>query len=117
MSAYVPTDDFLPERDGELRCPHCKSRGNRRTSREVDVTMREVYYQCSNLACGHTWKASLVYEHGLSPSAIPDPKVTLPMRPMDRQRVIEALGDAKAPPDPSQPRLFDWPAGTAPPAV
>lgn len=112
MSAFVPTDDFLPERDGELRCPHCKSRGTRRTSRRIALTLSEVYYQCSNLACGHTWKASLIYDHGLSPSAIPDPKVDLPMRPMARQTVIASLADRKA--DPGQPRLFDLLGGTDP---
>ena len=114
MTTYVPTDDHLPERDGELRCPHCKSRGSRRTSRRIALTLSEVYYQCSNLACGHTWKASLIYDYGLVPSAIPDPKVDLPVRPMARQSVMEAIGLTKAPPDPNQPRLFDWPGGASP---
>lgn len=114
MSAFVPTDDHLPERDGELHCPHCKSRGARRTSRRISLTLSEIYYQCSNLACSHTWKASLIYDHGLAPSAIPDPKVNLKMRPMDRQSVIAAIADAKTPPDPNQPRLFDWPGGARP---
>jgi hypothetical protein len=42
---------------------------------------REIYYQCTNVVCGHTWKASETYDYGLVPSATPDPRVTLPQRP------------------------------------
>ncbi|WP_218018874.1 ogr/Delta-like zinc finger family protein [Novosphingobium rosa] len=111
----MPTEENLPDRDGELCCPHCRWRATRRTSRPIVVTLREIYYQCSNLACGHTWKASLVYDYGLVPSAIPDPKVNLPLKPMDRQTVMTAKADAKA--DPNQPRLFDWPGGPSPAAA
>ncbi|NKJ43587.1 MULTISPECIES: ogr/Delta-like zinc finger family protein [unclassified Novosphingobium] len=68
-------------RTGRLRCPHCHTPGQRRSSRPVTDTHREIYYQCSNVACGHTWKASETYDYGLVPSATPDPRVTLPQRP------------------------------------
>lgn len=97
-----------PTRSGALRCPHCKFVGYRRSSRAITETHREIYYQCSNVACGHTWKATESYDFGIVPSAIPDPKVTLPLRPMTRQQVMEAL----APRDADQPGLFD---GSQPP--
>ena len=88
---------------GDLRCPHCKAQAIRRTSREVTPTFREIFYVCGNAACGHTFKASLSYDYGLSPSAIPDPAVDLPLRPLAREDVIKP---DPPPDDPSQPRLF-----------
>jgi len=98
-----PRDD---RRSGELHCPHCESIGIRRSSREVTITFREIFYVCSNPLCGHTWKGTLSYDYGLSPSAIPDPAVNLPMRIVDRDAVI-GKPHGPAPPDPNQPGLFD----------
>lgn len=101
---FVHDDDH---RSGDLRCPHCRSTAIRRTSREVTATFRELFYICRNPACGHTFKASLSYDYGLSPSAIPDPNVDLPMRPMDRLpgETIPPLAGPIA--DPDQFKLFD----------
>lgn len=62
-----------------MNCPHCGSRAQVRTSKEVSRTMREVYFQCVNLACGHTWAASLEANRTISPSAVPSPEVDLPI--------------------------------------
>lgn len=61
-------------------CPHCQSKATCRTSRHVTVTMRELYMQCHNVECGHTWKAILAVSHTIVPSQCPDPKVFLPSR-------------------------------------
>lgn len=90
-----------------MRCPHCRNYGIRRSSREVTITFRQSTYVCGNPACGHTWVASTSYDYGLSPSAIPDESVDLPMRPMDRQALIRAPSLAD---DPDQPSLFGGPA-------
>jgi hypothetical protein len=73
-------DPLALGRTDRLRCPHCKFAGRRRSSREITPTHRDIYYQCTNLFCGHTWKASETYDYGIVPSAIPDPRVTLPLR-------------------------------------
>lgn len=93
---------------GNLRCPHCRSIGYVHTSRAVTDTHREVYYSCTNVACAHSWKASLSYEYGLSPSAIPDPKVELPMRPLSREDIAALRDQPGKPPmdDPNQLSLF-----------
>ena len=99
-----PDDDH---RSGDLRCPHCGSLTFRRTSREVTRTYRELFYICRNVVCGHTFKASLSYEYGLSPSAIPDPKINLPLRVVERSTAIGARDPTNSPrPDPNQPSLF-----------
>lgn len=109
MAEPINPDGINPHderRSGELHCPHCESIGIRRSSREVAITFREIFYVCSNPLCGHTWKGSLSYDYGLSPSAIPDPAVKLPMRTVNRDDVIAARA-ANQPPDPNQPGLFD----------
>lgn len=106
----APVPLWFERSGGNLRCPHCGVPGRRWSSREIDVTLREIYFACANVACGHTWKASLVYDHGLSPSAIPNPAVNLPLKPLPRAEVLRAIADAAAPdPDPAQPGLFDPP--------
>lgn len=99
-----------PGKSGALRCPHCGFVGRRRTSREITPTHREIYYQCSNLFCGHAWRASESYDWGLTPSAIPNPRVELPLKILTRQEALEML----RPRDPDAPGLFDaLPAETA----
>lgn len=96
-------------RTGDILCPHCKCAGKRRSSRPITDQHREIHYQCPNIACGHTWKATLSYDYGIVPSAIPDPSVTLPLRPMTRQEALEALREL----DPGQAELFEPALGLA----
>lgn len=91
------------DRAGNLDCPHCGCQGRVRSSEAVTPQHRKIYYFCSNVFCGHSWLATVSYEYGLSPSAIPNPKVTLPLRPMPRQQVMELLRERDA----DQPELFD----------
>lgn len=102
---FVQDDDH---RTGDLRCPHCRSTTIRRTSREITPTFRELFYLCRNPACAHSFKASLSYDYGLSPSAIPDPSVDLPMRVMERtagETIPFPPGSIEH--DPNQMNLFD----------
>lgn len=93
---------FFHKGRARARCPHCQAAANCRSSREIAITNRELYYECTNLFCGHAWKSSEIYEHGLRPSAIPDPKVELKLRVQNRQDVLEMMRDQ----DPAQPELF-----------
>lgn len=61
-------------------CPHCLLPAICRTSRSVTRTMRELYFQCTNYRCGHTWKSILAVAHTIVPSAEPDPHLFLPSR-------------------------------------
>lgn len=97
-----------PKRTGDVFCPHCDCVGQRRNSLAITPQHRKIYYQCTNVLCGHTWLATLSYEYGIVPSAIPDPRVVLPLRPLPRQDVLERLRE----PDPDQPDLFAPPDGS-----
>ncbi len=94
---------FFTKGRARTRCPHCQCAANCRSSREITITHRELYYECTNLFCGHAWHSSESYDYGLRSSAIPDPAFTLPLRPMSRQQVIDMMRDR----DPSQPDMFD----------
>ena len=64
-----------------MNCPHCKSKATCRTSRTVSSTMRELYMQCHNIDCGHTWKSLLAVSHSIVASQCPNPAVFLHVRP------------------------------------
>lgn len=76
-----------------ITCPHCGARATIRNSRAISKLTREAYCQCSNLACGHTFRASLEVVETLSPSAIPDPDVMahLPVSPHVRSPQPEGV--------------------------
>ena len=83
-------------RDGNLRCPHCFMPSHRRTSEEINITTRSLLFACTNAFCGHTWRATLTYEYGLVPSAIPNPEMaSLPMRTPSRSEVMAAVREAR----------------------
>ena len=86
----------LARRNSDLRCPHCKMPGLRRSSQEVVITLRQIFFSCSNPFCAHSWKAALTYEYGISPSAIPCPEmVDLPLRLPAREEVMATVREAR----------------------
>lgn len=64
-----------------MACPHCGSRGRVRTSIEKTATMRELYFYCSEMFCGHSWVASLEAIRTISPPspAFRNPTIHLPI--------------------------------------
>ncbi len=53
-----------------VQCPVCAERGYARTSEEITPEVRYIYYGCSNLLCGMTWRSMLTVEKVISPSGI-----------------------------------------------
>lgn len=75
-----------------MNCPHCGKRAQIRTSHKMTKTMRELYFLCSNLLCGHSWIAHLEAVRTISPSGVPDPKVVIPIvERKEVQRIDEIL--------------------------
>lgn len=62
-----------------LKCPHCNTLASARTSYRLSPLTGHVYYQCSNLDCGHTFKAGFEIVGTITPSAMPNPAIVLPM--------------------------------------
>lgn len=62
-----------------LKCPHCGYPSNVRTSRPMSPLTGVARYQCSNIECGHCFKAMFEITETLSPSAMPNPAIVLPV--------------------------------------
>lgn len=70
-------------------CPHCKTRARCRTSRPLSALTQELYLQCINVECGHTWKSLMSAVHTLVPSQTPDPTVFLPKKPPNTHHMVD----------------------------
>jgi len=70
-----------------ISCPHCGSKAAIRTSKEVSLITRELYFQCTNHECGHTWTSLLSAIRTIVPSQLPNPAVFIPLS--DKARVPE----------------------------
>lgn len=64
-----------------MNCPHCGNRGRVRTSVEKSATMRELYFYCTEMFCGHSWVATLEAIRTISPpsQAFKNPNINLPV--------------------------------------
>ena len=71
---------YQPKRKAPMatKCAHCGSPAYTRTSRMLSLVSQEEYFQCSDISCGHTFRAVREHIETLSPSAMPNPAVTLP---------------------------------------
>lgn len=68
-----------------IQCPHCLHVAKIRTSRAISKLTREVFCQCTNLACGHTFRTVNEVVQTISPSAVPDPVVEQQLLPASRR--------------------------------
>ncbi|MCA8258694.1 ogr/Delta-like zinc finger family protein [Burkholderia sp. AU31624] len=73
------------------RCPHCRTRATARSSREMSLTFREITFQCANPECGHTYVVNMEFARTLSPSAVPNLALHLPLSPHVRERLAAQL--------------------------
>lgn len=73
-----------------MRCPHCGHPATARTSVQLSPLYREVVYQCRQVVCGHIFMCALEAVRTLSPSAIPNPEIHLPLAPSVRRRELAA---------------------------
>jgi hypothetical protein len=73
------------------KCPHCQTRAVARTARQMSSTMKEIYYQCLDVTCGHTFVVSHEVIRTLSPSAKPSADVRLPFSQNVRERVMRQM--------------------------
>ncbi|AEY01491.1 hypothetical protein GU3_08675 [Oceanimonas sp. GK1] len=50
-------------------CRECGSKGRITKTNRLSRDYTELYCQCNEAECGHTWVASVGYRHTLNPSA------------------------------------------------
>jgi hypothetical protein len=71
-------------------CPHCADRARCRTSRALSPLTQELYLQCLNVHCGHTWKSMMSAVHTLVPSQTPNPSVFLPKKTPQTHHMVDS---------------------------
>ncbi|QXZ11263.1 ogr/Delta-like zinc finger family protein [Comamonas sp. Y33R10-2] len=69
-------------------CPHCETPCLIRSSQKMSRLTRELIYWCTNPECGHTFVALMEVVRTLSPSATPDPSVSLPLSSHVRREML-----------------------------
>lgn len=86
----------LPREKHRLPCPHCEQPAVIRTSVQMSRLMREYMFCCTNPECGHTFVAITEVVRTLSPSATPDPSVSLPWSTHVRRDLLRTQMDGEA---------------------
>lgn len=113
-----PKPKSIPRDRTRLRCPHCKSPCNSRTSFETSALTRTFIYCCTNYECGQTFKAVMEIHYTISPSATPDPAVNLPISTHVRRDLVRTQMDvarsAEHVPEHTEPVTGDLFAGIPP---
>lgn len=61
-----------------MPCPHCDTRAIVRSSGQISPLVRELDYQCQNIACGHTFVSQLSIVRTIVASACPRAGIHLP---------------------------------------
>ncbi len=61
------------------RCPDCSHPMRVRSSEGLSELVRVCYLQCTNVGCGATYRATYEITHRLSPPAVANPNISLPM--------------------------------------
>lgn len=84
-------------------CPHCGRWATVRSSESVSPLLRVLLFQCRDVTCGHTWISHLEVVRSVSPPAIPNPAISLPLS--SRAEVIRRRLEGRSNPD--QGSLFN----------
>lgn len=74
----------MSRRPHGIACPHCGQATGIRHSRSMTPLVRQMQLQCVNPECGATFGADLSITHQISPSAMPNPAITLRKAPPRR---------------------------------
>lgn len=84
-----------------IACPHCQSSCGISSSRGQTPLIRDIYYACKNVECGHTFLAQLVIVKTISPSSNPDPRLRIPIAPppIFKNRPLRPANDDAPAPD------------------
>jgi len=108
MNAQSALAEPEGKHSGQIRqqCPICHDRARIRHSIRVTPTVIDYYVQCMNVDCGATWKAQMNIVYMLSPSAIDNPEIDIPMAPENVPRKTFPPPGTE-PPDPRQIPMFD----------
>ena len=66
-------------------CPHCNHQATIRSSKDLSPLSRELYFQCTNFECGHTWRSLLSIVNTIVPSQKPRSNIYIPLADRTQQ--------------------------------
>ncbi|HDZ8855691.1 TPA: ogr/Delta-like zinc finger family protein [Aeromonas dhakensis] len=76
-------------------CKECGQRGRITKTNRLSDDVSDLYCQCTDAECGHSWVATLSFSHSLSPSARTTNQMALViirgLSPEGRQFVLQEL--------------------------
>ena len=76
-------------------CKECGQRGRITKTNHLSDAVADLYCQCTDAECGHSWVATLSFSHSLSPSARTTNQMALALirglSPEGRQFVLQGL--------------------------
>ncbi|QCG49463.1 ogr/Delta-like zinc finger family protein [Aeromonas schubertii] len=79
-----------------VMCPECGQRGRITKTNRMSNQVSDLYCQCADAECGHTWVSRLAFSHTLSPSAKASEQLVLQLArqlsPEGRQLILNGLG-------------------------
>ncbi|MBJ9085827.1 MULTISPECIES: ogr/Delta-like zinc finger family protein [Citrobacter] len=55
-----------------MHCPFCKSPAHTRTSRYLSETVKQLYYQCTNILCSATFRTMESVDSVIQPPSVTD---------------------------------------------
>ncbi|MBA4766092.1 MAG: ogr/Delta-like zinc finger family protein [Porphyrobacter sp.] len=87
-----------------VHCPKCDAPAFIRRSDRPSPTVAQLWVHCSDSACGHTWRADIVFVHTLSPGTIERPDLDLPVCP--KSELVHVRPPSRDGPE-GQDTLFD----------
>lgn len=77
-------------------CKECGQRGRITKTNQLSSAVADLYCQCTDAECGHSWVATLSFSHTLSPSSRTTSQLVLSLvgslTPEGRQMVLKGLG-------------------------
>ena len=76
-----------------MACPMCRASSEIRTSYMPSETMRETFYQCTNVECGCMFVFTGEITRLLNPGATPNPKVNIPLSTHVRRDMVRVVLD------------------------
>ncbi|NDL64818.1 ogr/Delta-like zinc finger family protein [Acerihabitans arboris] len=76
-------------------CPECGSAANIRKTNRKDVHLSDLYCQCSDVECSHSFVLNVTFSHTISPSAKTGNGLVRSLlnliQPKDRQMALDLL--------------------------
>lgn len=84
----------------KMTCPECLAEAKIRKTNRKHPQLSDVYCQCTNMACGHSFVMNVSFSHTISPSALAGQgrvqELINALGENERKKALELLQEAEA---------------------